>query len=41
MKTQYNLETKLRDAIINYCKTKGFINSSLDERFTYKIENNE
>lgn len=40
-KTQYNLETKLRDAIINYCKTKGFINSSLDERFTYKIENNE
>lgn len=40
-KTQHNLETKLRDAIINYCKIKGFINSSLDERFTYKIKNNE
>lgn len=40
-KTQYNLETKLRDAIIKYCKIKGFITSSLDQRFTYKIKNNE
>lgn len=35
-KDQHNLETKLRDTIISYCKIKGFINSSLDERFTYK-----
>ena len=40
-KTQQKLEIKLRDVIINYCKTKGFINSSLDERFTYKTKNNE